>query len=90
MASSGGAPSFFVGFGVVFVLCAIGVAIYNFYNATATATNRFSEYDITSHHEETDPLDPSSACKAHCPFCGCGVTQNFQFCPKCGKQIPKP
>ena len=23
----------------------------------------------------------------HCPFCGEGVEANFDFCPKCGKDI---
>lgn len=53
-AASMGAPGIFVLFGIVFVLAGIAGAIYNFHNATAQ--NRFSNYDITHHHEESDPL----------------------------------
>ncbi len=53
-AASMGAPGFFVFFGIVFVFVGIGRAIYAFYNATSP--NRFSEYDITTHDEESDPL----------------------------------
>ncbi|MDF2655312.1 MAG: zinc-ribbon protein [Bacillota bacterium] len=54
-AISMGAPIFFALFGVVFVLMGIGQAVYNYKNATGE--NRFSEYDITSSSEESDPLN---------------------------------
>ena len=25
---------------------------------------------------------------AYCPYCGTGVQSKFDFCPKCGKQLP--
>ncbi len=53
-AASMGAPGFFVLFGIIFVLAGIGNTVYSLYNATAP--NRLSEYDITSHREESDPL----------------------------------
>ena len=53
-ASSMGAPGPFAMFGVVFVLLAIGSAIYSFYNAFAR--NRMSEYDLTDRNEEIDPI----------------------------------
>jgi zinc-ribbon domain len=104
MASSGDAPPFVIVFGVVFILCALGSAIYNFYNATSR--NRFSDWDLTEPHEERDPLDPSSRHSAprssamlrrptsktesiYCPFCGAAVKEEFAFCPRCGKQLAK-
>lgn len=48
------APAVFPLFGVVFVLAAIGGAIYNFYNAGAR--ERLSEHDIVHHSEEGDPV----------------------------------
>jgi hypothetical protein len=45
----------FPAFGVIFVIGAIVQFFYNLNNATAQ--NRFSEYDITSHTEEPDPLN---------------------------------
>ena len=53
-ALSMGAPLIFMLFGVVFVIFAIGQGIYHFYNATSR--NRFSTFDITADHEESDPL----------------------------------
>ena len=93
------APPFFVGFGFVFILLALGGAIYNFYNATSR--NRFSEWDITGPHEERDPLDissPSHVSEAaepsagkpsdsFCPSCGRAVQSTFAYCPKCGKPL---
>jgi len=42
-------------FGVVFVVMGIINVFYNAHNATGE--NRFSEFDITSPSEESDPLD---------------------------------
>ena len=46
---------FFPLFGVVFVVMGIVNVVYNARNATAK--NRFSEFDITSHDEELDPFN---------------------------------
>ena len=44
--------------GVVFVVMGIINVFYNAHNAhNATGENRFSEFDITSPSEESDPLD---------------------------------
>lgn len=90
-----GAPPFFVAFGVLFILCAIGGAIYNLYNATSS--NRFSVYDITEDGEEPDPLEPNTSHSAStssstekprfCPSCGTALKENFEFCPQCGKDV---
>ena len=53
-ALSMGAPPFFALFGVAFVVIAIGMAVYNFYNASAR--NRMSMLDVTTGSEEPDPL----------------------------------
>lgn len=42
-------------FGIAFVICAVMGVLYNYRNATGR--NRFSEFDITSPREETDPLN---------------------------------
>lgn len=42
-------------FGVLFVIVAICGVIYNVVNAGSR--NRMSQYDITSHREESDPLN---------------------------------
>ncbi|MBC2593427.1 zinc-ribbon domain-containing protein [Ruficoccus amylovorans] len=113
-AASMGAPVFFTAFGAVFVLAALGMAAYNFFNATSK--NRLSNFDITSGHEEHDPLaqalgyerrerhphdhrrppgqhqapptgNPRKYPGEHCPFCGAKVEPNFDFCPRCGKDI---
>jgi len=103
-ASSMGAPELFTMFGGVFVLVAIGSAIYNFYNALAR--NRMSEYDVTDRNEEIDPIanrlgyghidkeqpiDRTESKRKYeggfCPFCGAAVNNDFDFCPKCGKDI---
>ena len=95
IASSMGAPSFFVLFGVIFILLAIGRAIYNFSNATRK--NRFSEYDITSESEEPDPLNHHYSDAQHsqsdsgnwnfCPYCGEKANEEYRYCRKCGKDI---
>ena len=100
-AASMGAPGFFVLFGVVFVVMAIAGIAYNFYNATQK--NRMSSFDITTGNEESDPiakaLGHSSDTKPSensaprkfegdfCPFCGTKVNADFDYCPKCGKDI---
>ncbi len=54
IAASTSAPSFFVLFGVIFVLMAIGLTVYSFYNAAAR--NRMSTFEITRQDEERDPI----------------------------------
>ena len=103
VASSMGAPSFFIAFGVLFVIMAIAMVIYNFYNATQP--NRMSIFDITRAGEEPDPLNkwaesnPSSSVPSSEPsvnprkyegisvLCGALVEDNFDYCPNCGKDI---
>lgn len=89
--SSMGAPPFFALFGVVFILLAVGGAVYNLYNAGAR--NRMSIVDITSGEEESDPiadalsLAPRRFPGEFCPFCGEKVNADHNYCPKCGKDI---
>jgi hypothetical protein len=91
MAASIGAPPFFALFGVVFVVLAIGGAVYNFYNATSP--NRMSEFDVTSADEEPDPIatalghdraspsaDSDQATVGRRKFPG-------EFCPFCGAKV---
>ena len=95
-----GAPIFFAGFGLIFVATAVVNAIYNFKNATGK--NRYSAFDITDTNEEPDPLNelfgekrveaPSarqSNAVGYCPYCGEPIQkQDYEFCPKCGKELP--
>lgn len=88
-------------FGVVFVTIAIIAAVYNFKNATSK--DRYSEYDIVDGNEESDPLndrfgrtgyeagssDPFEGSTLFCPYCGTPADDDYRFCKKCGKQLPK-
>jgi len=92
---------FMVPFGLIFIGVAIYNVIYNYRNATSQ--NRYSIVDIVDEDEETDPLNEkygkkSTASKAareengtsaaYCPYCGASVNLDFDFCPKCGRQLP--
>lgn len=98
MALSIGAPWMFAGFGVIFILIAVGNAAYNFMNATGK--NRYSEYDITTDDEEPDPLNeyfgeekPAEEAGerkneyAFCPYCGTKLDEGDNYCRKCGKRV---
>ena len=101
-AVSMGAPVMFPLFGILFICMGVAQAIYNFKNATGK--NRYSSFDIVDGQEEQDPLqqrfgDPpqerqpkASAMSdgdGFCPYCGNPVAGEFDFCPKCGKQLPR-
>lgn len=96
-AASMGAPSFFLAFGVLFIIVGVVQAVYHFKNATGE--NRFSEFDITGDGEEPDPLDrrfhgvsergASGAAARYCPYCGAGAGEGFVFCARCGRQLPE-
>lgn len=98
-AASMGAPGFFPLFGVLFIIMGIIQAAYHFKNTTSE--NRFSEFEITDEGEEKDPLNEKFLKKVSpqkssvnlenikfCPFCGTSVDKTYEFCPKCGKQLP--
>ena len=97
-----GAPVFFPLFGLVFIIIGIVQAVYNYRNATGK--NRYSSFDITDEGEEPDPLEQrfggnecrddtaqksSFTAASFCPYCGKGVDGDFEYCPKCGKRLPK-
>lgn len=90
-------------FGVVFIIMAVVMTVYNFKNATGE--NRYSTFDITDDGEEIDPLNErfgrkrenggagnttadKSGGSAFCPYCGAKVEGDFEFCNKCGKKLP--
>ena len=77
-------------FGVLFIIIGVFNAIYHFKNA----------FDITDEDEEPDPLnerfgsasaptDAPSAETHFCPYCGAPVQNDFAFCRKCGRELPK-
>lgn len=97
-AMSVGAPWFFTGFGVMFVVMALCGAGANFYNATSR--QRFSTFDVMRHDHEPDPLDdfvadphrrdpivPRSSTGRFCPQCGEPAASDFRFCPGCGSEL---
>lgn len=87
-------------FGVVFVVVALAIAIYNFKNATGK--NRYSEFDIVEGDEEPDPLNErfgevdserttwteNGEPTAYCPYCGKKVDDDYAYCSRCGKKLP--
>lgn len=101
MAASMGAPAFFPIFGVLFVILGIMQAVYNYRNATGK--NRYSSFDITDDGEEPDPLEQRFGARrgddtareggftasSFCPYCGTGVDGGFEYCPRCGKRLPR-
>lgn len=88
---------FFALFGVLWTCIAIANTVYNFKNATKK--NRYSAYDIVDSSEEPDPWNQrfvsQEADHAHggqhrfCPYCGTAVEEDFAYCGKCGKKLPK-
>lgn len=85
-------------FGVLFIIIGVMNAVYHFKNATSG--NRYSSFDITDGDDEPDPLDEhfgktsiqsgASETPTHfCPYCGAPVQQDFAFCRKCGRELPK-
>ena len=87
-------------FGVVFIAIGVVQAIYHYKNFTGK--NRMSMLDITDDREEPDPLNEyfsgrqeeeplprrteNRQGEKYCPYCGQPMAQEFQFCPKCGKE----
>lgn len=92
------ANKIFALFGVIWTCIAIAITIYNFKNATGK--NRYSAYDITDAHEETDPLNErfgtsqtyaqkkTDAENKFCPYCGTAIENDYEFCNNCGKKLP--
>jgi len=91
------ASGFFAIFGVMWTAMAVAITIYNFKNATGE--NRHSVYDITEDGEEPDHLNErfggdnnttSSGISENrfCPYCGTPVKGDFEFCNKCGRELP--
>ena len=97
-ASSMGAPGIFTAFGVVFILLAVGSAIYNLLNAAGK--KRFSAFDITDGDEEPDPLNERFGRNGQttpradadgdgfCPYCGAKTQDAYRYCEQCGKELP--
>jgi len=94
-----GAPPFFALFGIIFVCLAIGMGIYNFYNATSR--NRFSHFDITTDQQESDPLADAmgytktstekSTSTEHFNHSKDTEARQYQgdYCPFCGNKVEK-
>ena len=90
IAVSMGAPPIFPLFGVVFVLAALGGAVYNFYNAAGR--NRISSFDLTAGDEEPDPvaeaLGHDRPVAAESPPAKAGPRKYpGDYCPFCGAKV---
>ncbi len=89
--SLGGGP--FALFGVVFVIAAVCIAVYNFKNATGK--NRYSSFDIVDDDEEPDPLNERFGAeraekeKNFCKNCGAPIGKDHKFCENCGEKIER-
>jgi len=89
-------------FGVMFVGMGIYQAIYSYKNATgkerysivdivdsteegdpASEWVKSSDGYVETPHRE----DTQQKASAYCPYCGAAVQIDYQFCPKCGKDI---
>jgi len=93
MAYSNGAPLFFAGFGVFFVVMALVGVITSIYNATQK--NRISSFDITSGSEEFDPIAKAMGFAPSRTQDDTNGTATRQydasgFCPFCGNQVENP
>ncbi len=93
-----GAPLIFPIFGILFVILGVVQMMYHYKNATGK--NRYSLFDITE--DERDPLEErfgesrvvdhkpdQSDADGFCPYCGKGVEGSYEYCPKCGRKLPK-
>ncbi len=92
------ASPIFALFGVFWTGIAVTMTIYNFKNATNR--NRYSVYDFTDAHEESDPLNErfgnpqidvqkeNDVDSKFCPYCGKPVAEDYEFCNSCGKKLP--
>ena len=69
---------FMVPFGIIFVVLAIGQAIYSYHNATSQ--DRYSIVDIVDEDEVNIE-------KKYCPYCGHRINSDYEYCPKCGKKL---
>ncbi len=82
---------FFALFGVIFIIVAVVEAVYNFKNATGK--NRYSDYDITEHGEEPDPLNERFGAVTNTVSNEEPKAQNkdgeTRYCPYCGTKAEK-
>lgn len=96
MAASMGAPFIFPMFGVLFIITAVVMGVYNYRNATGK--RRYSAFDITEDGEEPDPLEerfgaaePRGEARrgdfGYCPYCGAPAETDYAFCRRCGKKL---
>ncbi|MBQ8448922.1 MAG: zinc-ribbon domain-containing protein [Clostridia bacterium] len=87
---------FMVPFGILFIVMAIAITVYNYKNATGK--NRYSTFDIVEDGEEEDPLNArfgekreseenKEGGKKFCPYCGEKTDETHKFCSNCGSKL---
>ncbi len=80
----------------VFIVIALAIGAYSLFNALRK--DRDSIVDITADGEEPDFLNAAlnkngtalaADGSAYCPYCGAALGDGYEFCNKCGRQLPK-
>jgi hypothetical protein len=79
-----GAPPLFIAFGGLFVLIAIGMLIFNAYNASVGPRQRWGFYDVV---DEEPATGPAGRFDKYCGKCGAGAGREARFCQRCGSPI---
>lgn len=79
-------------FAVVFTIICFASAVYNLINAVSK--NRLSDFDITSHQEEADPLnnyfgEKNESADKGSKSKGDMDDDGFKYCPSCGSKMSK-
>ncbi len=104
MAISIGAPFFFPLFGLFFIGIGVVNAVHSFQNATGEHRySEFDIVDSEEEPDPwnvrfggerdmkaDDPAaDILTGTLAYCPYCGAKLGEDFAFCGRCGKALPK-
>lgn len=103
MAANMGAPVFFPIFGILFVITGIMIGVYHYKNATGkNRYSAFDVVDTSQEPDplakqfdiQPSPDTPEEGqvpwedVAGFCPYCGAPAQSDFQFCRRCGKQLP--
>lgn len=95
---------FMIPFGLIFIGMAVYGAKYDYHNATSEdrysiidIVNEDEEIDplnekygrkVSANQAIREERKETGTSVAYCPYCGTSVDSIFDFCPKCGKELP--